>query len=286
MEHYIIYKYIKIDENEVVYVGRTNNLERRRREHEVYEPTEVNRPHYNYPLSRGIRKYGKDAYKCEIIEEVFTYEESLKQEKYWIKYYNTFNDPSKYNCTPGGELSFTTAKFEDEIIEEVKNLLEQRVDYETIKDRTGISISLISEINTGKRRRDRNRTYPINEMTRGRKINSEQLQKIICLLQNTDMTCAEIGQKYNVSGAAIQKINDGSNQRQEGITYPIRTRIIPHRKHTLTAEELSELCNDIINTNISFNQLANKYNISTTTVYNINKGTSRKNDKYTYPLRK
>ena len=286
MEHYIIYKYIKIDENEVVYVGRTNNLERRRREHEVYEPTEVNRPHYNYPLSRGIRKYGKDAYKCEIIEEVFTYEESLKQEKYWIKYYNTFNDPSKYNYTPGGELSFTTAKFEDEIIEEVKNLLEQRVDYKTIKDRTGISISLISEINTGKRRRDRNRIYPINEMTHGRKINSEQLQEIICLLQNTDMTCAEIGQKYNVSGTAIQKINDGSNQRQEGITYPIRTRIISHRKHTLTAEELSELCNDIINTNISFNQLANKYNISLTTVYNINKGTSRKNDKYTYPLRK
>ena len=163
----------KVDENEVVYVGRTNNLERRRREHEVYEPTEVNRPHYNYPLSRGIRKYGKDAYKCEIIEEVFTYEESLKQEKYWIKYYNTFNDPSKYNYTPGGELSFTTAKFEDEIIEEVKSLLEQRVDYKTIKDRTGISIPLISEINTGKRRRDRNRTYPINEMTRGRKINSE-----------------------------------------------------------------------------------------------------------------
>lgn len=100
------------------------------------------------------------------------------------------------------------------------------------------------------------------------------------------MTCVEIGQKYNVSGTAIQKINNGSNQRQEGITYPIRTRIIPHRKHTLTAEELSELCNDIINTNISFNQLANKYNISTTTIYNINKGTSRKNDKYTYPLRK
>lgn len=286
MEHYIIYKYIKIDENEVVYVGRTNNLERRRREHEVYEPTQVNRPHYNYPLSRGIRKYGKDAYKCEIIEEVFTYEESLKREKYWIKYYNTFNDPSKYNYTPGGELSFTTAKFEDEIIEEVKNLLEQRVDYETIKDRTGISISHISEINTGKRRRDRNRTYPINEMTRGRKINSEQLQEIICLLQNTDMTCAEIGQKYNVSGTEIQKINYGSIQKQEGITYPIRTRIISHKKHTLTAEELSELCNDIINTNISFNQLANKYNISTTTVYNINKGTSRKNDKYTYPLRK
>lgn len=38
MEQYTIYKYIKIDTNEVVYVGRTNNLKRRRREHEIYEP--------------------------------------------------------------------------------------------------------------------------------------------------------------------------------------------------------------------------------------------------------
>ncbi len=286
MEHYIIYKYIKIDENEVVYVGRTNNLERRRREHEIYEPAEINRPHYNYPLSRGIRKYGVNAYKCEIIEEVSTYEESLKQEKYWIKYYDTFNDPSKYNYTPGGELSFTTAKFEDEIIEEVKELLEQQIDYETIRDRTGVSISHISEINTGKRRKDKNRTYPINEMTRGRKISSKELQEIIELLKTTQITCAEIGKKYNVSGSAIQRINDGSVQRQSDIDYPIRKRVSSHKKHTLTTAELGELYNDIINTNISFNQLAVKYNISVTTVYNINRGTSRKNNNYSYPLRK
>ena len=282
----VIYAYKRKDINKIVYIGQTVNLNNRHYRHIKIDPYDDTLKEYNYPLSRGIRKYGEDNYELIILEEGLLREQLNEKEKYWIKYYNTFNDPSKYNYTPGGELSFTTAKFEDEIIEEVKSLLEQRVDYKTIKDRTGISISLISEINTGKRRRDRNRTYPINEMTRGRKINSEQLQEIICLLQNTDMTCAEIGQKYNVSGAAIQKISDGSNQRQEGITYPIRTRIIPHRKHTLTAEELSELCNDIINTNISFNQLANKYNISTTTVYNINKGTSRKNDKYTYPLRK
>lgn len=286
MEHYVIYKYIKIDENEVVYVGRTNNLERRRREHEIYEPTEVNRPHYNYPLSRGIRKYGVNAYKCEIIEEVSTYEESLEQEKYWIKYYDTFNDPSKYNYTPGGELSFTTTKFEDEIIEEVKELLEQQIDYETIRDRTGVSISHISEINTGKRRKDKNRTYPINEMTRGRKISSKELQEIIELLKTTQITCAEIGKKYNVSGSAIQRINNGSVQRQSDIDYPIRKRVVPHKKHTLTTVELGELYNDIINTNIPFNQLAVKYNISVTTVYNINKGNSRKNNNYSYPLRK
>lgn len=286
MEQYTIYKYIKKDINEVVYVGRTNNLERRRREHEIYEPIEKGRPHYNYPLSRGIRKYGVNAYKCEVIEIVNSYEESLQKEKYWIKFYDTFNDPSKYNYTPGGELSFTTAKFEDDLIDEVKNLLEQRIDYETIKDRTGVSISHISEINTGKRRKDKNRTYPINELTCGRKITSEQLQEIIYLLQTTQLTCTEIGKRYEVSGSAIQRINDGSNLRQENVTYPIRKRITPHKKHTLNEEELSELCNDIINTNISFNQLASKYQVSVTTVYNINKGTSRKKEQYNYPLRK
>lgn len=286
MGKYTIYKYIKIDNNEVVYVGRTNNLKRRRKEHEIYEPSQETRPHYNYPLSRGIRKYGVEAYRCKTIEEVDTYEESLKKEKYWIKYYDTFNDPSKYNYTPGGELSFSTVKFDEEVIEEVKALLELQNDYKTIRDRTGVSISHISEINTGKRRYDKNRIYPINELTCGRKITSEQLKEIIKLLQTTQITCEEIGKLYHVSGGAIQRINNGTNLHQKDIKYPIRARVIPHKNHVLKEEELNKLFNDIINTNISFSQLATKYNISVTTVYNINSGTTRKKEKYTYPLRK
>lgn len=286
MEEYTIYKYIKIDNNEVVYVGRTNNLERRRNEHEKYEPFEKGRPHYNYPLSRGIRKYGVDAYRCEIIEKVSTYEESLEKEKYWIKYYDTYNDPSKYNYTPGGELSFITAKFDDTIIEEVKYLLELQLDYETIKDRTGVSISHISEINTGKRRKDKNRSYPINNMTSGRKITPTQLLEIINLLQTTQLPCIEIGRQYNVSGGVIQHINSGEAYHQNNIDYPIRHRVVSHKKHTLNQQELKELYNDIINTNIPFEQLANKYSVSNTTIYNINKGISRKQENYTYPLRK
>ena len=181
---YTIYKYIKKDINEVVYIGRTNNFSRRKDEHEKYEPFEEGRPHYNYPLSRGIRKYGANAYQCEIIETVTTYEESLNREKYWIKYYDTFNDPSKYNYTPGGELSFTTAKFDDKIIDEVKSLLEQQVDFKTIRDRTGVSLPHISEINTGKRRKDTNRCYPINTMTCGRKLTQEDVNEIVNLLDN------------------------------------------------------------------------------------------------------
>lgn len=40
MSDNVIYKYTKLDTNEVVYVGRTNNILRRRKEHEFYEPQE------------------------------------------------------------------------------------------------------------------------------------------------------------------------------------------------------------------------------------------------------
>lgn len=286
MEQYIIYKYTKIDTNEVVYIGRTNNLERRRREHEVYEPQEKGRPHYNYPLSKGIRKYGKENYRCEIIETVNSYEESLQKEKYWIKYYNTFEDTSKYNYTPGGELSFSTVKFDDIIIDEVKSLLEQQISFKEINDRTGVSISHISEINTGKRRKDYTRHYPINEMTCGRKLNDTQIQEIISLLKSSTKTVQEISLLYNVSETTINGINNGKRYKQKDLSYPIRNRITTIKNKRLTQNELLLLIDDIINTNISFAQLAIKYNISTTTVYNINKGTTRYNKDYNYPLRK
>lgn len=287
MEQYIIYKYTKVDTNEVVYIGRTNNLERRRREHEIYEPQEKGRPHYNYPLSKGIRKYGKENYICEVIETVNSYEESLQKEKYWIKYYNTFEDISKYNYTPGGELSFFTAKFDDIIIDEVKSLLEQQISFKEINDRTGVSISHISEINTGKRRKDYTRHYPINEMTCGRKLNDMQIQEIISLLKSSTKTIQEISLLYNVSEATISGINNGKRYKQMDISYPIRNRITTTTKNKrLTQNELLLLIDDIINTNIPFARLAIKYNISTRTVYNINKGTTRYNKDYNYPLRK
>lgn len=286
MEQYIIYKYTKIDTNEVVYIGRTNNLERRRREHEIYEPQEEGRPHYNYPLSKGIRKYGKENYRCEIIETVNSYEESLQKEKYWIKYYNTFEDISKYNYTPGGELSFSTVKFDDIIIDEVKSLLEQQISFKEINDRTGVSISHISEVNTGKRRKDYTRHYPINEMTCGRKLNDMQIQEIISLLKSSTKTIQEISLLYNVSESTINGINNGKRYKQKDLSYPIRNRITTTKNKRLTQNELLLLIDDIINTNISFAQLAIKYNISTTTVYNINKGTTRYNKDYNYPLRK
>ena len=65
----VIYAYKKIDENKIVYIGQTVNLEYRHKQHIKYDPWNPNNKEYNYPLSRGIRKYGSNAYELIILED-------------------------------------------------------------------------------------------------------------------------------------------------------------------------------------------------------------------------
>lgn len=281
----VVYKYIKIDTNEVVYVGRTNNLQRRRDEHERYEPFEPGRPHYDYPLSRAIRKYGLSNFKCEIIEDNLTYEDSLKREQYWIAYYDTYNDPAKYNYTPGGEY-ITDPVYSEEVIDRVKFLLEQKISFSEIQKETGISLPHISEINTGKRRKDNIHTYPINSMTCGRKLTQTQVKEIIELLQQGTLNNLQISIKYEVSDTVIERINKGISYKQPEIEYPIRKRLNQNKHHRLTQTQFDNLATDLIESTLSFKELAIKYDISIATIYNINSGRTRKQNKYNYPLRK
>ena len=55
----LIYAYKKIANQKIVYVGQTTNLEYRHNQHTKWDPFNVNNPEYDYPLSRGIRKYGE-----------------------------------------------------------------------------------------------------------------------------------------------------------------------------------------------------------------------------------
>ena len=54
----------------------------------------------NYPISKAIRKYGKDNFKFEIIENCLP-KDLDEKEKYYIKKYNTIT-PNGYNITYGG----------------------------------------------------------------------------------------------------------------------------------------------------------------------------------------
>ena len=86
----IIYAYRKVDNGKIVYVGQTTNLQERHKQHIKYDPFNINTKEYSYPLSRGVRKYGQDAYELIILEDNLKKEQLNEREKYWIAFYDTY----------------------------------------------------------------------------------------------------------------------------------------------------------------------------------------------------
>lgn len=100
-----IYQYVnKI--NGHMYIGLTNNPKRRYFEH-WFSANNQNDKDYNQAIHRALRKYGKENFDFNILEDNIPDDnkELLKErEIYWIAKFNTYKDKQHYNETPGGDL--------------------------------------------------------------------------------------------------------------------------------------------------------------------------------------
>ena len=176
----LIYAYIKKDINKIVYVGQTSNLEERHKAHTQYDPFNINTKEYDYPLSRGIRKYGEGAYELIILENNLLKEELNEREKYWIRYYNTcFNG---YNQTLGGTYP-AKPEFDEEKIDLIIEMLkDESYSYNDIMNKTGVSLTHIYNINIGARRFRSEINYPIRPSntkgTKGLKFSQLECEQI------------------------------------------------------------------------------------------------------------
>ena len=85
-----IYKITK-KENGKSYIGQSNDIERRIKEHQYKT---------DLAIELAIRKYGIDAFSYEVLEQC-SLEELDAKEIYWIQYYNTFKGFG-YNRNKGG----------------------------------------------------------------------------------------------------------------------------------------------------------------------------------------
>lgn len=282
----IIYGYFKKDIEDYVYIGQTVNLKQRRLKHEKYDPYNPNTKEYYYPLSRGIRKYGIENYECKIIEEVESQEDLDERERYWIQYYNTYNDNSKYNMTPGGSPSqYKFTYFNDKTIDTAIDLIKNtNIKFQEISDITGISVVMLSEINTGKRRKRDNESYPLRELTRGKQLTQNQINEIINLLKYDFISSVDIAEKYNVQPTLIQYINNGArNYRYDNIDYPIRKRSYAHSH--LNRKDVEEIYDLLLNTKMSFSQIAKLKQCNKKTISKINCGDGYVLEGFTFPLR-
>lgn len=98
-----IYKYQNKINNKV-YIGQSINLEQKKLAHKssAFNEKAVD---YNSQLHQAIRKYGLENFDYEVIAEINNEEYSKEVlnnlEKYFIKYYNSYENG--YNATSGGE---------------------------------------------------------------------------------------------------------------------------------------------------------------------------------------
>jgi len=49
-------------------------------------------------LKKAIKKYGRENFQKEILEECKNQQDLIKQEEYWLKYYDAANNENFYNC--------------------------------------------------------------------------------------------------------------------------------------------------------------------------------------------
>lgn len=125
--------------NGKIYIGQSNNIQRRFLEHKNRGATS------RIPVDIAIQKYGKENFSFEIIEEC-TIEQLNQKEMYWISYFNSVENG--YNCSVGGDQQSIGSNngrailTEDEvkIIRTAYNNHERRKDvYEQFKDKIAFS---------------------------------------------------------------------------------------------------------------------------------------------------
>ena len=97
--------------NQKIYIGKTIDSIYNRFSKHKYEA--IYHPERTSPLHAAIRKYGPDDFIIEKVEECNN-EILSERDRYWIKFYNSYEDKNVgYNATPGGE---GNPKFDKEII--------------------------------------------------------------------------------------------------------------------------------------------------------------------------
>lgn len=284
----LIYKYTnKI--NQKSYIGQTiQSLSKRHSRHLYDSKTD------DLYFHRALQKYGVENFSLEVIEKDVPADLLNDREKYWIKYYNTFylNDEG-YNMTEGGQWGNAPRKLSDKSILEIKELLlESQYTLKDIAIEYDVSLSCISDINTGRTWFDNNLVYPLNiKSKKNTTLSLGQFENIINLLKNTTLTYLEISQQLSLYEYTIGSINRGEHSmcKLSNYNFPIRK---PTQNHTyqnkISQEQVKEVIYDLIFSNLTNKQIGAKYNIHYNTISDISSGKSWKDitNKFILPIKK
>lgn len=269
-----IYCYINKLNNKK-YVGQTNNLQRRIREHSssAFNP---NSSSYNHLIHKKIRQYGQANFDIIVLEQLYDCpkDEVNEREKYWINKLNTYvGNGLGYNETFGGELSYIYHVYSKETIDNIKQAIKSGTNYLDIETQFGVSASFISALNTGYYYFDENEAYPLYQYYK----KDDEYDELIELLVNSSLSLSTIAKELHLGYSTVKKINSGKLRHGLYPTYPIR-KISSYEQR---ANEIKEL----LKQGMSNKQIMSAIDVSDETIRRINLGIVFKDNNISYPIR-
>lgn len=270
-----IYCYVnKINQHK--YIGQTNNLKRRIREHKscAYNP---NASSYNDLIHQKIREYGIENFDIEVLEKLYydDIEKVNEREKFWIKEKESYCGWGKgYNMDLGGGKRAYSSILTDDQLQEIKQDIKNGIPYFDIEKKYNVSTSFISNINNGIYFTDNNENYPLYKYYKS----DEDYDELIDLLLNSTYSLSKIAEILGIGHSTVKKINEGKLRKGLYPTYPIRKKTIYEQR----ADKVKEL---LINTDLTYKEITKITGASDDTIRRIRIGECFKDANLIYPLR-
>lgn len=258
------------------YVGQTNNLKRRIREHRSCALNSKSSS-YNDLIHSKMRQYGIDNFEIEVLEQIYTDDIDIvnEREQFWIKEKNSFRGDGKgYNSDLGGGSRIRNPILSQDQISSLKKEIQEGISYYELEQKYNISASFISNINNGLYFHDKNQDYPLYKYYK----NDSDYDELIELLTNSTLSLVEIAKSLDMGYSTVKKINTGTLRNGLYPTYPIRKRDV----RAIRADKIKDA---LLHTNMTYQEIIGLYGSSKETIRRINIGESFKDNNLVYPLR-
>lgn len=261
--------------NQHKYVGQTNNLNRRIREHKscAYNPSSSS---YNTLFHQKIREYGIDNFSIEVLEKLYNVSQDYvnERETFWIKNKQSFRGTGLgYNSDYGGNKK-ASSMLSVAQIKDIKEKISQGISYFDIENEYNISATFISGINHGTYFFDDKENYPLYQYYK----KDSDYDELIDLLVNSPLRMSDIAKHLNIGYSTVKKINAGTLRKGLYPTYPIRSK----SANEMRADKIKDL---LLNSNITKTKISEILNVDLETIRRINIGQCFKDNNLTYPLR-
>lgn len=224
MIHYI-YCYTNLI-NGKQYIGQTNNLENRKRQH-IQDTIHQHHGHeaaYQQPIHCAMRKYGIDNFKIDVLDIIDTddWNQVNELEQYYIKRKNTMS-PNGYNLQGTGYANpgRNKSKIPEKTIEAIYQDLKNKKPMKEIAEQYNLSRAYISDINNGRCLRRQDEAYPLQQ----NRMTNDDYYEIFDLLLNTNWSMREIARYTHRNRDTIEKINKGHQKIVQALyngSFPIR----------------------------------------------------------------